>query len=333
MSETFIIAEIAQAHDGSLGIAHSYIDALAETGVNAIKFQTHIADAESSIFEPFRTKFSYEDLSRFDYWKRMEFTEEQWLGLRQHAAERNLEFISSPFSLAAVDLLERVGVKRYKIGSGEISNHLLLNRIGRTGKPVILSSGMSSMKELSAAIDVLNGFNIDISVLQCTTSYPTQPEQWGLNVIDQLKQFGIPVGFSDHSGEIFACLAAVTKGAKILEFHAVFDKQMFGPDAKSSLTISEIRTLVTGVRKIERSLATIVDKNNLQPYIELKAMFGKSLAVNQNLSRGSILSEDMLEAKKPEGYGIPAKEYKRVIGRTLTRDLGAFSFLSEHDLV
>lgn len=114
----FLIAEIAQAHEGSLGIAHSYIDALAETGVNAVKFQTHIAEAESSAFEPFRIKFSYEDATRYDYWKRMEFTPAQWDGLREHCDRAGLEFISSPFSLAAVDLLETVGVKRYKIGSG-----------------------------------------------------------------------------------------------------------------------------------------------------------------------------------------------------------------------
>src|SRR5665647_2102235 len=116
----YIIAEIAQAHDGSLGIAHSYIDALASTGVNAVKFQTHIAHAESSSFEPFRVKFSYEDETRFDYWHRMEFTKEQWAGIKLHCEEKGLEFISSPFSCAAVDLLENLQVKKYKIGSGEV---------------------------------------------------------------------------------------------------------------------------------------------------------------------------------------------------------------------
>ena len=117
-----IIAEIAQAHDGSLGTAHAYIDALAATGVDAIKFQTHIAEAESSIHEPFRVKFSKQDATRMAYWKRMEFTIEQWHGIKAHCDEVGLEFISSPFSNAAVDLLERVGVQRYKIGSGEVSN-------------------------------------------------------------------------------------------------------------------------------------------------------------------------------------------------------------------
>ena len=151
MHKTFIIAEIAQAHDGSLGILHSYIDALATTGIDAIKFQTHIAEAESSIHEPFRVKFSYVDDTRFDYWKRMSFTLEQWQGIKKHCDEVGLEFMSSPFSLAAVELLEAVGIQRYKIGSGEVSNLLMLDRICRTGKPIILSSGMSSMDELDQA--------------------------------------------------------------------------------------------------------------------------------------------------------------------------------------
>ncbi len=147
-TDVFIIAEIAQAHDGSLGIAHSFIDALKDTGVDAVKFQVHIAEAESSIYEPFRVKFSYEDATRYDYWKRMEFEPYQWSGLKKHCEECGLEFMASVFSNAAVDLLEKLGVKRYKIGSGEVSNLLLLDKIAYTGKPVILSSGMSSYEEL-----------------------------------------------------------------------------------------------------------------------------------------------------------------------------------------
>ena len=129
-----IIAEIGQAHEGSLGIAHSYIDALFDAGVTAIKWQIHIAEAESSIHEPFRVKFSYEDKTRFDYWKRMEFTPEQWNGLKKHCETKGLEFISSPFSNAAVELVEKIGVKRYKVGSGEVSNFLMLEQIAKTGK-------------------------------------------------------------------------------------------------------------------------------------------------------------------------------------------------------
>ncbi|MBM3419045.1 MAG: hypothetical protein FJY17_09035 [Bacteroidetes bacterium] len=192
-----IIAEIAQAHEGSIGIAHSYIDALSSCGVDAVKFQTHIAEAESSPFENFRINFSFEDKTRFDYWKRMEFSFEQWKRLKVHCDDVGVEFISSPFSCAAVDLLEDVGVQTYKIGSGEITNYLMLAKIAKTGKPIILSSGMSDYKELDSCIDFLKPFGNKLSILQCVTAYPTSPEQWGLSEIPKLKhRYRIPVGYS-----------------------------------------------------------------------------------------------------------------------------------------
>jgi N-acetylneuraminate synthase len=331
---TKIIAEIAQAHDGSLGIAHSYIDALSRTGVDAIKFQTHIAEAESSIYEPFRVKFSKQDATRFEYWKRMQFTLDQWKEIKKHCDEVGLEFMSSPFSNAAVDLLEEVGVKRYKIGSGEVNNLVLLEKIAQTGKPVIISSGMSSFEELDATVVFLKERNVDYSILQCTTSYPTSPEQYGLNVIAQLKErYQVPVGFSDHSSSIESCIAATALGAEILEFHVVFDKGMFGPDAKSSLTIRETKQLVSGVRNIEKALQNPIDKNNNSQFSELKQIFEKSLSINKNLPIGHILTFSDLETKKPKGYGILASEYKKVIGKSIKKSMSKWSFLNNDDLI
>jgi len=329
----YLIAEVAQAHDGSLGMAHSFIDALADTGVHAIKFQTHIAHAESSEFEQFRIDFSRQDATRYDYWKRMEFSLEQWRGLRQHCDDVGLEFMSSPFSIAAVELLEAIGVKRYKVGSGEVTNHLLLDRIAQTGKPVILSSGMSSLAELELAVELLQSYHVPLSILQCTTAYPTQPEQWGLNQVHELhKKFGVPVGFSDHSGDIYAGLAAVALGASILEFHVVFDKKMFGPDATASLTLGQIKKLVKGVAHITQALQHPVWKVDDTPFKELKVMFGKSLAVNKQMAKGAEITKADLESKKPAGRGIPAADYKQVIGRRLVNDKPAYAFLTESDL-
>ncbi|OOG74600.1 N-acetylneuraminate synthase family protein [Algoriphagus sp. A40] len=328
-----IIAEIAQAHDGSLGTAHAYIDALAETGVDAVKFQTHISAAESSVHEPFRVKFSRQDATRLDYWKRMEFSINQWKDLKAHCDEKGLEFISSPFSNLAVDWLEEVGVKRYKIGSGEVSNFLLLDKIAKTGKPVVLSSGMSSWEELDAAIHFLQGFGNELSILQCTTAYPTQPEQWGLNVIQELKsRYRIPVGFSDHSGNIHACLAAAALGAEIFEFHVVFDKRQFGPDTLASITIDQTKELVNGIHQIQKSLTSPIVKSDIGAFEGLKQIFEKSLAINQTLKKGEILSVDNLEAKKPKGYGIPAKDFQQVLGKRLKRDLNQWEFLNWEDL-
>jgi len=329
----YLIAEIAQAHEGSLGIAHSYIDALAETGVDAVKFQTHLAHAESSAHEPFRVKFSYEDATRYDYWQRMEFTQEQWAGLKQHCDDKGLEFISSPFSNAAVDLLERVGVQRYKIGSGEVNNFLMLEKIVQTGKPILVSSGMSNWAELDQTIAFLKPFGNALTLLQCTTAYPTKPEQWGLNVLPELKKrYGLPVGFSDHSGDIYASLAAMALGAEVLEFHAVFDKRMFGPDAPASLTIDQIKQLVAGVRQIQTALSTPVDKTDNTGFDALKKIFEKSLAVNKDLPAGHILSKADLEAKKPKGYGISATSFQGVIGKKLNRALAAWDFLTEDSI-
>ena len=327
-----LIAEIGQAHDGSLGVAHSYIDALANTGIDAIKWQTHIAEAESSLEEPFRVKFSYEDITRFDYWKRMEFTKEQWAGLKNHCERVGLEFISSPFSNAAVDLLEDIGVKRYKVGSGEISNLLLLERIAQTGKPVILSSGMSSFDELDEAFNFLSS-RIEVSIMQCFTAYPTKPSQWGLDVISQMKQrYQTKIGFSDHSGEITACIAATALGADFLEFHVVFDKQIFGPDAIASLTINEVKQLANSVKDIRAALLSPTTKIVPDNLIEVKKMFGKSLAVNKALTKGHKLNFLDLEAKKPSEKGISAIDFEFVIGKILKRDMSAWSFLNEADI-
>lgn len=334
MSKVFIIAEVGQAHDGSLGIAHSYIDMLAETGVDAVKFQTHIAEAESSDAEPFRVNFSFEDKTRFEYWKRMEFTREQWIGLKEHCDRMGLEFMSSPFSVAAVDLLEDIGVRKYKVGSGEVTNLLLLHRIAQTRKHIILSSGMSSFAELERSVNFLRSFDNPLTILQCTTSYPTMPEQWGLNVVQQLRsKFNCSVGFSDHSGNATACLAATVLGAEVLEFHVVFDQRMFGPDSKSSLTPDKIKTLVSSVRDIEKALANPVQKDEINQYSELKVMFGKSLAINRAMKKGEKITLEVLESKKPANLGVPAANYQEVLGKELSHDLGAYSFLKLEDLI
>lgn len=328
-----IIAEIGQAHDGSLGNAHAFIDALANTGVDAVKFQTHIAEAESSPLEPFRVKFSKQDETRFDYWKRMEFTPDQWKGLREHCKEVGLQFISSPFSIAAVNLLDSLDIDAFKVGSGEVKNFLLLEKMAKTGKPIILSSGMSSYHELKESIDFIKGFGNEYSVLQCTTAYPTSPEQWGLNVISELKErFDCAVGFSDHSGDIFACLAAASLGAEVFEFHVVFDKRQFGPDSPASIEIDQVGVLCKGIKAIQKALKNPIEKNDIQKYDSLKTMFGKSLSVNKDLVAGHILSFEDLESKKPGGVGIPAGQFKQVLGKELSVSLNKWDFLKEEHI-
>jgi len=333
MNKVFIIAEVGQAHEGSLGILHSYIDAISRTGVDAIKFQTHIAEAESSIYEPFRVKFSYEDDTRYDYWKRMEFTLNQWKEIKEHCEEVGLEFMSSPFSNMAVDWLEEIGMSKYKIGSGEVNNYLMLEKIAKTGKEIILSSGMSSYDELDETVEFLRQFENKLSILQCTTKYPTQAEDIGLNVLSELQdRYNLPVGLSDHSGTIYPLLSSIVLGSEILEFHVIFDKRMFGPDSKSSLTIDEVKVLVEGVRFIEKSLASSIDKKDNSKYKEVKKIFEKSLSINQDIKKGEIIQIDNLEAKKPSGCGIPAQEYRKILGKTINKNMSKWDFLRWEDI-
>ena len=328
-----LIAEIGQAHDGSLGMAHAFIDALAESGADTVKFQVHIAEAESSLQEPFRTPFSFEDSTRFDYWKRMEFNREQWQELMEHCADAGVEFLASPFSIEAVELLESIGAPRYKIGSGEVTNALLIDRISETGKPVLLSSGMSTFDELDKAVQRLARKSIPVSVFQCTTAYPTPADRVGLNVITQLQQrYNCPVGLSDHSGQVFAMLAATALGASLLEFHVVWDRRQFGPDSSSSLDMKGVQTLRSGTEFISRSLAHPVDKSDASAFADVKQIFEKSLAVNRDLEAGESIERQVLESKKPAGLGIPASQYERIQGRVLARPLKKWEFLNWTDL-
>ncbi len=329
-----IIAEIAQAHDGSLGTAHAMIDAAAEAGVDAVKFQTHIADAESTPGEPWRVRFSPQDETRYDYWKRMEFTPEQWAGLKRHAEEKGLLFLSSPFSMAAVELLEKVGVAAWKVASGEVNNLPMLRRMAASGLPVLLSSGMSDFDEIGDALGILreNG-DPPVCVLQCTSSYPTPPEKVGMNVMRELAEhFGVAVGLSDHSATIFPGLIAAWEGAKVIEVHLTLSRRAFGPDVVASLTVEEMAELARGTRYVEAMRAHPLDKAALKEEMAaMRATFMKSLVLTRDMKAGEVITEEVLDARKP-GTGISARRHDEVLGRRLARDVPALVPLQEKDL-
>lgn len=329
----FIIAEIAQAHDGSLGTAHAYIDAVAETGADAIKFQTHIAAEESTLDESFRIKFSRQDATRYDYWKRMEFTEEQWTGLAKHARDRGLIFLSSAFSVKAVEMLRRVGMPAWKIGSGEVMSKELLAAMAVNGSPVLLSTGMSDFSEVETAVSRIRENGLSFAIFQCTTKYPNSLEEVGLNVIDELRErFNCPVGLSDHSGTVFPALAAMATGADLIEIHVTFSKRMFGPDVLSSITIEELKFIADARDAFYRICNNPVEKNDMAASLaETRSLFTKSLAPNRPLSKGTIIREDMLTLKKP-GTGIPGQELKNIVGRRLIRDITPDRILKWTDL-
>ncbi len=329
----FIIGEVGLAHDGSLGLAHAYIDEVARGGADAVKFQTHIAEAESTPAEPFRVKFSRQDATRYEYWKRMEFTEAQWQGLADHARDRGLVFLSSPFSREAVDLLGRVGMPMWKIASGEVSNLPLLDAIVATGRPILLSSGMSAIAEIDKAAERVRRAGLPLAVMQCTTAYPCPPERIGLNMLPFFRErYGCFVGLSDHSGTIYPALAAATLGSDVIEVHVTMSRGMFGPDVPASVTMEELRQLVDGVRFVEKMRANPVDKDAVAgDMAPLRAIFTKSVVARTSLAAGTVLTGAHLAAKKP-GTGIPAERVGDVIGRTLRRDIAADAVIREEDL-
>lgn len=333
-SSCFIIAEIGQAHDGSLGSAHAYIDAVARTGVDAVKFQTHIAYAESTRHEQFRVKVFPQDKTRYDYWKRMEFTFQQWSDLAAHARDLGLEFLSTPFSKEAVDLLQMLDVPAFKIGSGDVSNFDLLDEIIATQKPILLSSGMSSYNELDNTVGRITAKGNKLAVFQCTTSYPCDAKEIGYNVLTELKQrYRCPVGLSDHSGTIFPSLAAVTLGANFLEVHSVFSKQCFGPDTKSSLDMLELKQLVDGVRFIEKGLMNKIDKNIASAArSKTKELFSRSAFYSKDIKAGEVFSEDSFAMKKPGG-GIDIAIANQLIGKTLKQERYFDDFVSTEDFL
>ena len=317
-----IIGEVGLSHDGSLGLAHAFIDEIARGGADAVKFQTHIATAESTPAEPFRVKFSKQDATRYEYWKRIEFSEAQWKGLAEHAGEKGLIFLSSPFSREAVDLLVRVGMAMWKVGSGEVSTVPLLDAMIATGKPIILSSGMSDLAELDKAVDRVRRASVPLAVLQCTTAYPCPPERIGLNMIPFFRErYGCFVGLSDHSGTIYPGIAAATLGAEVVEVHVTMSRGMFGPDVPASVTIEELRWLVDGIRFVERMRANPVDKDVIaRDMAPLRAIFNKSLVARERLAAGTVLTEAHLAMKKP-GTGLPAERLPEIVGRVLRRNL------------
>jgi N-acetylneuraminate synthase len=314
-------------------MAHAFVDAIAAAGADAVKFQTHIAAAESTAREPWRTPFSSQDESRFHYWRRMEFSPAQWLELKRHAESRGLMFLSSPFSIEAADLLEEMGVPAWKIASGELGNGPMLERLSRTRLPMLISCGMSPLSEIDASVMFLKSRAIPITVLQCTSTYPCPPAQVGLNLIPFFRdRYGCAVGLSDHSGTIFPGLAASMLGIDALEVHVTLTREMFGPDVATSVTTTELRQMIEGVRFIEEMRANPVDKDicahELAP---LRSIFMKSVVARTPLPRGTILRQEHVALKKP-GTGIPASRTQDVIGKRLRRPVAVDELIEETDL-
>lgn len=327
---TFIVAEIGSVHDGSLGNAIALAELAAELGADAAKFQTHIPEAET--LRSARPPAHFTDESRYDYFSRTGFDKDQWAQLKHRCDEAGIEFMSSAFSVEALDLLETLEVARHKIASGEVTNLPLIRAVGLTGKPVLISSGMSNWAELDSAINALGPDRRDITVLQCTSLYPCPPERVGLNVLNEMRdRFGLAVGLSDHTEENYAAFAAVALGASVIEKHLTFSKRMYGSDAPFASEPAQFADLVKGIRTIDKATMAHADKDQLDELCGMKAVFEKSVVALVDIPEGSRIEEPMIGTKKP-GDGISASRYDEVIGATATRTIAADSVLTEGDI-
>jgi N,N'-diacetyllegionaminate synthase len=324
-----IIAEIGSVHDGSLGNALKAVEAVAACGADVVKFQTHIAEAETLADAPMPSYFKGEP--RMDYFRRTAFSLPQWRQIMQHCLEHGLGFLSSPFSLEAVDLLEEVGVDFYKIPSGEVSNLPLLERVAATGKKAYLSSGMSNWAELDRAVAALRHGG-PLVVMQCSSAYPCAPERVGLNVMLEMQQrYGLPVGLSDHTLGHAACISAAALGATVVEKHFTFSRLMYGSDAQHSMEPDEFKAFCSHVKEAAIIRANPVDKDDLQDYRDMKHIFEKSVVTARAVQAGKSLKVADLAFKKP-GDGISASHYTELLGRQVRIDLAPDHKITWEDL-
>jgi N-acetylneuraminate synthase len=328
---TLIFAEVGSVHDGSFGNAQKLIEAAAQSGADAVKFQIHIASAETLQDAPAPPFFKGEP--RYQYFERTAFRVDQWIGLKDLCRDLNVEFLASPFSIEAIELLESIGVARYKIPSGEVTNLPLLESVARTGKPILLSTGMSPWTELDQAVALIRRFHSSLTILQCTSEYPCTYEHVGLNVMMEMRErYGLPVGLSDHTLTPYASLAAVTLGASVIEKHFTFSRLMYGSDARHSLEPLEFAELVKGIRAVETMMASKVDKDEAASRLaEMKQIFEKSVVSTVDIPDGATITAEMISVKKP-GTGIPARKLPEVIGRRAAHDIARDTLLREEDL-
>ena len=324
---TELVAEVGLAHEGSLGIAHSYIDLAASINIDTIKFQMHFADQESSEFENFRINFSYEDKNRFDYWSRTSFSIDEWRQLIKHAETKKLNFLISPFSLKAIDEINKLGLKRLKLGSAEVIDDLIINRSLDYDFEYIISNGFSGDSILDV-IELFKRKKKKLTVLECTSKYPSSNKDFNYKRFKSLQKIrDLQVGVSDHSGDTSIIKYAISLGANIIEAHIAFDKRIFGPDSMSSLEPRQWEEIV----QYRNDVNEITSDDYYKLDNKMKKTFSRSISFNKNLHKDSYLTMYDLESKKANGIGISTKLYKNYLGRKLLSDVKEGDFLKETD--
>ena len=319
----FIIAEAGVNHNGDINLAKKLIDVAKEAGADAIKFQTFISEKVVSRYAPkaeYQNKNTSSKESQLDMVKKLELSFDEFRELNKYCKAKEIEFLSTAFDSSSIDFLNSLDMKRWKIPSGEITNLPYLIKIAKLHKPVILSTGMSTMEDIQAALSILreNGAG-EITVLHCTTEYPAPFEDVNLNAMNTIKKdFNIPVGYSDHTKGIEVPIAAVALGATIIEKHFTLDRNMEGPDHKASLEPHELKAMISAIRNVEASLGSGVKKPAPSEQKNM-AIARKSIVANCKIKKGEVFTEDNITVKRP-GDGISPMKWFEVIGQVAIRD-------------
>ena len=325
-STCFVIAEAGVNHNGSLDLAFRLVDAAAEAGADAVKFQTFQADklvTASARKAVYQAQTTGADQSQYEMLRQLELGFDDFRKIKDYCRQQGILFLSTPFDEASADFLDSLDVAAIKIGSGEITNLPFLGYIARKGRPVILSTGMSTLGEVEAAVGGIRGAgDPPLALLHCTSNYPALPETVNLRAMMTLKAaFGLPVGYSDHTQGIEISLAAAALGARILEKHFTLDRHLPGPDHPASLEPAELAALVRGVRKVTTALG---DGRKLptQSELDVAAVARKSLVAARAISAGAVLAEADIAIKRP-GTGLPPGMLSLLLGRRLRLDVAA----------
>lgn len=328
-----IIAEIGLSHNGNLQKALKLIQLSKKSGADVVKFQTHFAIYESTLDEPFRIKVS-KYKNRYDYWKKTEFTKSQWKIIIQFCKKIKIIFATSPFSVEAVKILRNLGCKNWKIGSGEVFSDWIIKEIlKKKDDGLIISSGMSTWYDLKKNYELIkNKKGKNFAMLQCTSEYPSSLKKVGLNVITEMKKkFSCHVGLSDHTGSIFPSIAALSLGAELIEVHVCISKKIKGFDINSSVTFDELSIITKARDSIFEMRQNLVNKNILNnTQKKYKKIFGKSIAIKNDLTKGDRIYISNLTLKKP-GTGFSEKHLKKIVNKIAKKNLSSKRILMKGD--
>lgn len=325
-ASTFIVAEAGVNHNGDPALALALVDAAADAGADAVKFQTFRAEALVSRAAPkagYQVETTGAGETQREMLSRLELTMDDFARVQERCRSRDIVFFSTPFDEESADGLERLRPPLFKVPSGEVTNLPFLRHLARKGRPLIVSTGMCTLDEVATAMAAIReAGGGPVALLQCVSAYPAPPEDMNLRAMDTLRaRFGVPVGLSDHTLGVEVALAAVARGAAIVEKHLTLDKALPGPDHRASLDVSEMAALVRGIRTVESALGD-GEKRPAASELDTRRIARKSLVATRSLRAGERLTAAVVAIKRP-GTGIAPGDLERVLGRRLRHDVGA----------